>query len=207
MRIGRSVEAVVGIHEAKTTGVHGVASDYLAKTSQAAQTLGDAEIPAAIARDTEVTAEIATHAGLATVHQDAPALIATHAGIATAHHSKSIDDCIVGDDLQVSADTERFTTTAVMTKVKEITLARAGTYRIKFAMMGVASEAQIYRNGSPVGTLRTGTGVYVTHSEDIAGWGVNDGCELWGRKQNGNGSLKEFRVYIGNTLEGTVVLD
>ncbi len=36
----------------------------------------------------EVDADIATHAAIATVHQDAPALIATHAAIVAAHHAQ-----------------------------------------------------------------------------------------------------------------------
>lgn len=50
-----------------------------------ARALADGDIPAAIARDAEVTADIATHAALPTVHQDAPALIATHAALPTVH--------------------------------------------------------------------------------------------------------------------------
>lgn len=39
--------------------------------------------------DSAIDTDIATHAALATVHQDAPALIATHAAITGAHHSQS----------------------------------------------------------------------------------------------------------------------
>jgi len=38
-----------------------------------------------------VTAELATHAGLPTIHQDAPALILTHKGDAGAHHARYTD--------------------------------------------------------------------------------------------------------------------
>lgn len=51
--------------------------------------LVDSDIPGTIARDAEVAADIAAHAALPTVHQDAPALVATHAAIADAHHIKT----------------------------------------------------------------------------------------------------------------------
>lgn len=44
-----------------------------------------AQLVAAVASDAELT----THEGLATVHQNAPALITTHAGVAAAHHAKT----------------------------------------------------------------------------------------------------------------------
>jgi len=47
--------------------------------------LTDSEIPATIARDAEVTADIATHAALPTVHQDAPTLIGNHAALTATH--------------------------------------------------------------------------------------------------------------------------
>ena len=45
------------------------------------------EEPARIS--TEIDSDITTHAGIATAHQDAPALIATHATNANAHHAQS----------------------------------------------------------------------------------------------------------------------
>jgi len=56
----------------------------------------DADIPATIARDAEVAADIAAHAALPTVHQDAPALIAVHTAIPAAHHAKTGDDEVYG---------------------------------------------------------------------------------------------------------------
>ena len=87
--------APLATHEAAKTAVHAVAGAYLAKTSQSDQTLSDTEIPAAIARDQEVVDAIAFHAGIATAHQNAPALIATHKDDANAHHTPPATRTIV----------------------------------------------------------------------------------------------------------------
>jgi hypothetical protein len=47
------------------------------------------EEPARIS--TEIDSDISTHAGIATAHQDAPALIATHAGLPSVHHTAYTD--------------------------------------------------------------------------------------------------------------------
>lgn len=86
MKIGRMIAPAIASHAALKTGVHGVAAAYLAKTTQASQDLSDAEIPDAIARDLEVVNAIASHAGIATAHQNAPALINTHAALKTGVH-------------------------------------------------------------------------------------------------------------------------
>ena len=59
----------------------------------------DADIPATIARDAEVTADIATHAALPTVHQDAPTLIATHSGLDTGIHGAGGDTLVTDADI------------------------------------------------------------------------------------------------------------
>lgn len=61
-------EAADTTHAAKKTTVHGVGAAYLAKTSVAAQTLSDAEIPDAIARDLEVVDAIEFHRLTANAH-------------------------------------------------------------------------------------------------------------------------------------------
>jgi hypothetical protein len=86
-----------------------------------------------------------------------------------------------GDELILSADTERFTALTSYTKLKEIRLGKAGTLRIKFDAMGDGFRARIYRNGAAVGTERTLTVSYQTFSEDISGWSVGDLCQLYAR--------------------------
>jgi len=93
--------APLATHEAAKTGVHAVGAAYLAKTSQSDQTLSDAEIPAAIARNTEVVDAIGFHAAIPTAHQNAPALIAAHAALFTGLHGQVMvikpDDQIVNN--------------------------------------------------------------------------------------------------------------
>lgn len=84
MRVGRSLAAaLVAIeletvaraaadtaHAAKKSAVHGVGAAYLAKTSVAAQTLSDAEIPDAVSRDLELANAIAAHILVTNAHHD-----------------------------------------------------------------------------------------------------------------------------------------
>ncbi|TZE82010.1 hypothetical protein FWJ32_07195 [Calorimonas adulescens] len=70
------------------------------------------------------------------------------------------------------------------TKTYEKRIDRSGSLRIKFgAKVGATSitgYAQIYRNGSPVGTLRSTTSTtYVTFTEDISGWNPGDLVQLY----------------------------
>lgn len=82
MKIGRGLSTAIAAHAGLKSAVHGVAAEYLAKTSQEAQDLSDAEIPDPIARDTEVTTAVADEA-------TARALaIAGHASLASVHHTK-----------------------------------------------------------------------------------------------------------------------
>lgn len=70
------------------------------------------------------------------------------------------------------------TTSDSAVKVLEIYVARAGALRIKFYLANGTNTAngQIYRNGSAVGTLRSGSGAY---SEDISGWSAGDLCQVY----------------------------
>ncbi|GAI93500.1 unnamed protein product, partial [marine sediment metagenome] len=54
MRIGRSITTAIAVHAALKQAVHSVGEAFLAKTSQSDQSISDAEIPDAIARDAEV---------------------------------------------------------------------------------------------------------------------------------------------------------
>lgn len=72
-----------------------------------------------------------------------------------------------------------------------------GTLRISFTMHanGVDYEsAQVYRNGSPVGTERSSDG---TWTENISGWTVGDNVEIWAAQGDGStaGTVFDFAIY------------
>ena len=107
-------------------------------------------------------------------------------------------------------DQTRSDTTPV--KLKEIRLVRDGTCRIEFKLSGstgsMSGNAQIYRNGIPVGTLRHstgyGSGSRSTYTENISGWNAGDLCQLYAYKLGSNNTayVTEFRIYVnGPTTE------
>lgn len=114
----------------------------------------------------------------------------------------------LSDDIIASNDTEHFTLSNTLMKVKTLSLGSniqgPLTLRIVFTIKTYASgncEGQIYKNGSPVGTLRTATSAGSTFSEDIAGWESGDDIELWARAVDAFQLVgyKNFRL-LGNFL-------
>lgn len=114
-----------------------------------------------------------------------------------------------GDVLVSSLDDARdlgATPPITFTKVKSIKVVREGTLRIKFDLEFAAGaggsqvDAQIYRNGSAVGTVRTrsfGDAALTTYSEDISGWEIGDECQIYVRQSGGctSGPVSNFRIY------------
>jgi hypothetical protein len=103
-----------------------------------------------------------------------------------------------GDIILASANTERYTYSTTMIKVKEIKIYREGTLRIYFEMRASLEAnrvyAQVYRNGSPVGTLRMTTSEsYTGYTEDISGWSPNDLVQLYYRSDS-----TAIRCYVRN---------
>lgn len=125
----------------------------------------------------------------------------------------SLGDAAAGDVLEASADTERTSTSNTYEKKKEIRLPRvagAGTYRIKFDLKRSGDEAyaMVYRNGSPVGTERSGGVTYATFSEDISGWSAGDLCQLYVKKAGGaTAYVQNFRIYVSNSSDYEVLTD
>ena len=98
---------------------------------------------------------------------------------------------IVSDNLRKSADTERNTASTTYNKMKEIRSPGNGSLRIKFDMKsgqaGTNAYGKTYVNGVATGTERiTSTGSYVTYSEDISGFKVED--------------LVQVYIYTGNAI-------
>jgi len=86
-----------------------------------------------------------------------------------------------------------------LTKQKEIRTLRNGNFRIVFNLncMGGSTNTntvygQIYRNGNPLGTLRSHTSAIATmenewFTEDIPGWVANDLIQIYGYHTGGGG--------------------
>lgn len=83
------------------------------------------------------------------------------------------------------------------TKAKEITLPYGGEIRIGFEY---TSEARIYRNGSPVGTLQAGgvAGWKYNRLEDISGWSTGDTLELWINLVGAFNKVRNLRLYVAD---------
>lgn len=96
-----------------------------------------------------------------------------------------------------------FSTTSSSTpqKISEFILPRGGTLRIKFFIANGTGTAKgrVYRNGSAVGTDRSGTGLY---SEDISGWSSGDLCQLYINDNAGGNTIYggAFQLYEGTPL-------
>lgn len=122
---------------------------------------------------------------------------------------------VVSDNLSTSADTERSTTVQSYTKLKEIQLLAAGTLRIKFDLAASIeydpAYGRIYRNGAGVGTERSeNAGNWTTFSEDIAGWAVNDLCQLYAYAAAATAAnVRNFRLYgsCGIVPHATIITD
>ncbi len=112
----------------------------------------------------------------------------------------SIGGTIASDDLRVSDDAEKSTSSSSYVKLKEILILRSGGWRTKFELKCGDEDhgyATIYRNGDPVGTerLRSTAAWSTPYSEDLA-FAVGDLCQLWGRKTLGSTiQSRNFRLY------------
>ena len=120
----------------------------------------------------------------------------------------------IGDDLLNNNAAEASTGSLSAVKVKETEI-NAGipvntTLRIKFDMKPYFEGAgpylvyaQVYRNGTPVGTFRTvQEGGYTTFSEDIGGWSNGDLLQLYAYS-----STYDAQCYVRNLkITGTIAV-
>lgn len=148
-----------------------------------------ASLDPAVCSETEADSKVATEATARA------AAIAAHA-VGLRH----FPDALAGDELEVSADTERSTPSNTYVKLKEIRLARDGVYRIKFDLKRVNGSAtgygQIYKNDTAIGTEQfTSSTTYLEKSEDIAGWSAGDLLQLYARCVNPTVFVQNLRVY------------
>jgi len=85
-------------------------------------------------------------------------------------HSAAITNRLT--PVALNCDSELYTNDPSPRKVKEILLARGGTYRIKMDLKSLSARGRVYRNGIAIGTEQVGdsNSEYTTFSQDISGW-------------------------------------
>jgi hypothetical protein len=112
---------------------------------------------------------------------------------------KYVDDIsaiLPSDTHLLSAPTERTTTSTSYTKLKEIKVNKAGTYKISFTMLGSIANGQIYKNGSAFGTERSaGNASYQTFIETLT-LSANDNVQIYVKTSNGTQTayVKDFFI-------------
>jgi len=135
---------------------------------------------------------------------------------------KYVDDNILSsflieasDSIKDSADTERVSTIATYTKKKEIEFNEInGIIRVSFDFrnpQGFPSLARVYKNGSPIGTIRTAIAGYVTYTQDFS-VATGDLIQLYLNASTAgwNATARNFRLLYTKAIvptAGTVNLD
>lgn len=100
---------------------------------------------------------------------------------------------------------------AELQKAKEIQIGIDGDFRVKFDLYVAkdsTGEAQIYKNGVPIGTLRTlgptASHQTVTYTEDIPNIEAGDYLQLYGRRVGiSTVAISNFRLYV-DKFEGCI---
>jgi hypothetical protein len=112
----------------------------------------------------------------------------------------------------VAADHDSTLTVTTYTKIKEITLARAGTLKIYYEGKSTAPGAaygkiRVYRNGVAVGSIHNlSTGSWEVWNDTIAGWSVGDKLQIYVmHADNLPVSCRNLRIKVN--VIGTEVID
>jgi hypothetical protein len=94
-----------------------------------------------------------------------------------------------------------------LTKFKEFVINKPGSIRVSFDMNGYSGGTtylQLYKNGQPIGTLRTrAVTAYTTYTEDLAGFIAGDKLQLYGYctpSTDYAGNFKNLILSISNAL-------
>jgi hypothetical protein len=111
---------------------------------------------------------------------------------------------VAGDFNILSANTERSTSSASFTKLKEFLVPGGGVFRVLFDLRSDTGSgnalARIYRNGVEVGTQQASVGTsYSTFTEDLGGWLPGDLCQLYVRQNGGVAFVRNFKINVLGT--------
>lgn len=119
---------------------------------------------------------------------------------------------VVGDIAEANALSEKTMSGTSYIKVKEIGIGRNGNIRVKFQLKGNNPQnvfyAQIYKNGTPIGTERSTQSIsYIEYSEDINNVKTGDLIQLYCKNNGATTFVRNFRVCVGNPLTSSVNMD
>lgn len=117
------------------------------------------------------------------------------------------------DDLLISSDAEKSTSSTGYTKLKEITVPSSGIYRISFDLKSNNeyhyASGQIYKNGSAFGTEQsTESTDFISYTEDLR-FSCNDLIQLYVKTDGSayEAIVRNFRIYGTPTSEFEVLLN
>jgi len=124
-------------------------------------------------------------------------------------------DYVAGTKVIVRSTPAAVSSSASPVKVKEVALSRSGQLRVKFDLAtndaGNAASAQVFRNGSAVGSLQTTLSVSgITTSEDISGWSPGDLIQVFAWNAGGVGktaTVSNFTLGNNQYIAEVVLLD
>lgn len=195
--------------------------------------LVDADIPAAIARDAEVTAAVSDHAALTITHGTVDDIadqtdIATHAALTTGIHGLGIS-CRVHHSVAQTISTDTITTLAFdseawdtdtmhdnTTNNSRITFKTAGKYLLGLSVTWIANATgerlfEIYKNGQPLlftGSQAPTDAINRTNQTgiSIAEFVVNDYIEAKVRQRSG-GNLNVDKFYSASPVFWAVCIE
>lgn len=116
-----------------------------------------------------------------------------------------------GTEVIIAADTEQITVSSTYVKLKEFRMNAAPQSTLKIYFESLSSNgnlqyAQIYRNGSPIGTERITTSLtYVPYTEEISGWSDTDLLQLYAHRGGGGSCyIRNFRILGRHYCEVTL---
>lgn len=141
----------------------------------------------------------------------------THSGVdsalistlgANVINNSTLFDAAVGSLLYHSNDTSAADSGSSLQKVREITVAKGGTYTVKFDLRrsgaNTVAYAQLKINGVNNGAEQSTTSTsFVTKSVNAGPTNAGDTIELWIRTQSGSPDteVQDFRLYVGTLLD------
>ena len=132
--------------------------------------------------------------------------------VVTKAYAEEIIGMTAGDTRLLTADAEHPDSNTAWTKVKEVSVALGGTYRIYFEYSNFydgTAYASVARNGALIGTTySTTSNSYIACSQDLGGFSSGDLIQLYTHNTNNTWTTRAryFRI-SGNKGVDAVILD
>ncbi|MCK5641362.1 MAG: hypothetical protein KAJ19_11210 [Gammaproteobacteria bacterium] len=169
-------------------------AEIVALVNAAAEQINASQIDTSMATD----AELAAHSAAAAPHSGHLSESSlNNMGVINVQDFTTGSDVFFAHDAQVTS----VVTALALKKTIHLDLLNMSTLRLYFEIRsnvnGQPAKAQIYRNGSPVGTLQENTTTgFVPFTENIGGWAEGDDLEVWlrGTTSVNTAYLINFRI-------------